>query len=279
MKTQYKLKEHVTREWLMNTKWCVKDWTKEQKTFWQTTAFDKGYFWLGSSAEVQELEAEAYFLEERYVTYTCDAEYLQDSDTDRYKLVTWGDMFETMEPSVTVDINLKSCKHTQEDFDKSLIVSPLEQPQTSVKPEQHTWVKAEYELASEALKAFESGVEFYSPVHGLSLNCLNGDRLKDNYMPVESEGDVVGKWNSGELYTKVVTPWYELVSEEKPCWVFNGNCIIRIGEVEKADCADGSGEIDYRPKGLNMSINKTKYTPLTQSQVEDIVSVMSEWNK
>ena len=44
-----------------NTKWDVREWTKDQKTQWQKVMFKEGYFWC-DGARISNLNDEVYFL-------------------------------------------------------------------------------------------------------------------------------------------------------------------------------------------------------------------------
>ncbi len=188
MKTQYKLKEHVTRGWLVNTKWDVQSWSKKKIQFWCDACVAlNGELGLESDSL---RKAHYYLLKGTYI-FSLQQDTFNCSDEE---LKTFEDMFEPIEQSTT---------------------TPLPPSEAVVPKKEYTWVKAEYKLASEALKAFEGGVELYIGV---------ASELGTEYELITTKRDFLNELIEEEtLYTKVVTPWYELVSEEKPCYVTSTN--------------------------------------------------------
>ncbi|MCP4990342.1 MAG: hypothetical protein GY928_31190 [Colwellia sp.] len=265
MKTQYKLKSHVTREWLENTKWGISDWTDEQKTLWQKACFHEGIGWFPQTYEVYALDNDAYFVLPEELLHSKGGDFINDAENDELILKTFEDMFEPIEqehPSSCKgcpDCQGISCDITEQACKEELSPVGLKQPQTSVKPEQYKWVKKDFEHSWEALRAFTEGVELYF------LDDFVGE---NTYEKITCPYMVVGHFEQHKaLYTKVVTPWYELVSEEKPCYVYDGWTILKIVGATKNSHTTACDKL-YRDR---------RVTPLTKQQVEDIVSVMEGW--
>ncbi len=84
-------------------------------------------------------------------------------------------------------------------------------PETSVNNKRYNYVKKGFTLASEALLAFESGVELY-----VTVPC----ELGTQYELITTKRDILSELIEEEtLYIKEEVQWWETISEENPCWV------------------------------------------------------------
>ena len=74
-----------------NTKWDVRDWTREQKIQFQEKCFELGYTWAGYG--VQHLNATGYFLNSynRGIIYTRSKDPV--GEFSDHKECFWADMF------------------------------------------------------------------------------------------------------------------------------------------------------------------------------------------
>jgi hypothetical protein len=61
--------KQITREKFDGTFFDVSQWTDEQKTKFQERCFELDYQWLGYKADIQDLQAQRYYLRGVYLTY------------------------------------------------------------------------------------------------------------------------------------------------------------------------------------------------------------------
>jgi len=236
MNNKYKLKEGITSDFLHDTKFDVREWSEADKTLWQEAMFSLGFSW-GGSTMVDYLDYKAYFLEEdKEITHIFDDVdfFHEQKETELF----WQDIFEP--------ITLEQTEQSQESVSEPL--------QEELPAEEHNWVKCDFSLTSEALQAFEEGVEFYTKRRDGTF-----DPLRD------CEVEIVLGHRGKYLYTKETKPWWEVVSSEKPCYV-----ISNVGKIIKVERF--SEEVD---KLLKTSM-KT-FEPITEEKVKDIVETMKEW--
>ena len=234
----FKLKDGITKEDLINTKWDQSEYTEEQKVFWQETMFELGFGWGGLKKQELRFLSELHFwCCEPELGYTANANFFA-KDTD--KQLYWCDIFEP------VDV--------EEPLESS--VQPLQEEITF---EEYKYTKKVFKLASEALIAFESGVELFYPT-----------ATEGVYKKCPTEKSVFNCWSSNVLHIKEQLPWWETVSEDKPCYVVSskGRILKLIGS------PSALGNIKKEGGG---AINRVDYKPLTKEQVQDIVSTQEKW--
>ncbi len=124
-------------------------------------------------------------------------------------------------------------------------------PETSVTNKRYNYVKKSFTLASEALLAFESGIElFYFD---------EWEPSDKQWVQLVSEKETL--WAHTHLvysiYIKEEVQWWETISEENPVYIYDG-----MGKIEKV----------FAPYGV-----QPYAAPLTKEQVQDIVSTMENF--
>lgn len=124
------------------------------------------------------------------------------------------------------------------------------------------YIKCEFKSAWEAVKAFEEGVELYDYDDFVEDCCT--------YSKIDLTGNVLLSFSHKSLYTIVETPWYEIVSEDKPVYIISskGRVVKTKGSVlDKGFILKvGGGHVDTK-----------LYKPLTKEQAKDIVDTMENY--
>ena len=228
MNNKYKLKEGITSDFLSNTKFDVREWSEADKTLWQEAMFSLRFSWGGTSI-IKYLDMGFYYLGD----FSCISQDRSDLDFFHEQQETelfWQDIFEP--------ITLEQTEQSQESVSEPL--------QEELPAEEYNWVKKEFTLASEAMLAFESGIELFHLVD-------------NNHCKCNTESSVFYAYRNDYLYIKEQLPWWEIVSKEKPIYT-----IIKDRYLVKFTGA------------ITEEASK-RYTPLTEEKVKDIVETMEKW--
>lgn len=95
---QYKVKEGLTKEMFISTKWNQMEWTTEQKTMWQEAMFKLGFGWEKKTSSY--LEMGCFFLGNDFTITYCNKydRFFNECDEDEKH---FSDVFDTIEDEET----------------------------------------------------------------------------------------------------------------------------------------------------------------------------------
>ncbi|CAM0059271.1 hypothetical protein VPHK460_0211 [Vibrio phage K460] len=112
----------LKREDLLSSKWDVRDWSEEQRTWWQQECFKLGILWFCSSvAELDHLDAEDcafYYIEPTGILmqddHDCETEFTELNFTEKQ----FSDMFPDYEAPKSVNVVEEITQLFSEEMDK-----------------------------------------------------------------------------------------------------------------------------------------------------------------